>query len=419
MVNVGLESIGKRLVCESRAGRTCIGGAAVAERLPQGRCRYKPEEARIPLPRSRLHYISTIFPVRAFNLSTNINFTRKLFQAESVRVKAVMSLGDMYVLNLRRPPPPLQGSAPASARGRRVSPFDSDGAAAATTAASGTDAAHHHRVRGAVERGGSCLTVEDECSLAWVGPPLGRSEGAVGPMLDVALVVVPCGMGGLPAGGGVGVGDCTGMVGAAGGLEARVKIRLDAVRTNASVPFVENLALHVLSGPLVSLLLQNDGAAGNAESPGGAGSLTPLSPSPPPVVPQSTKSTQATADENRWGTGDSADSNDAADAADDAAAVTGPVLGRSSSSSSMPTVAPAEKVLTRRRESAGDAPPLVGGGGGKEDGNSWEQLVLIKVCKCIGLGGNKERAGEGLRSVSLVTVWQKSGSSCTTNCKNF
>ncbi|CAM9510658.1 unnamed protein product [Pylaiella littoralis] len=331
--------------------------------------------------------------------------------AESIRVKAVMSLGDMYVLNLRRPPPPLQRLPPAPVRGRGVSPFDSDASAAAPA---DTDAAHRQRGRGGVERGGHCFAAEDDCPLAWVEPPLGRGEGAIGPMLDIALVVVPCGMGGVHArgggGGGGGVGDCASMVSAAGGLEARVKIRLDGVRTNVSIPFVENLTLHVLSGPLVSLLLGKDVAAGLSQNPGGAGSSTSLSPSPPPMVPPPAGRAHAAADETRRGVGDLVDSNNAAAAAD---AVTGPAPGRSSSLSSMPTVAPAEKLTTRRWEGAGDAPQE--DRNGMEDGDSWEQVVLMKVglevCDCAlgisfdGLGTGGDRHPEdALDRASRVTA---------------
>lgn len=325
-------------------------------------------------------------PHARVHLPININCTHKHVQAESMRVKAVMSLGDMYVLNLRRPSPPLEQLAPASARGRRVSPFDSGAAAAAVN-------------RGGVERGGYSSAVEDDLSLAWVGPPLGRGEGAVGPILDIALVVVPCGKGGLHAGGDggsrVAVGDCASVIGAAGGLEARVKIRLDAVRANVSFAFVENLTLHVLSGPLVSLLLRKDGAAGLPQSPGSAGSGTALSPSPPPMAPPSAARAQATADENRWGVGGSVDSSDTGGGL--GAAVTGPALRRASSSSPIPTVAPADNLAGRRLEGAGDAPQQSGGVCDAEDGNSWEQLVLIKVRACVGRGGN----GGGCRSVCM------------------
>lgn len=217
---------------------------------------------------------------------------------------------------------------------------------------------------------------DDGYSLAWAEPVLGRSEGAVGPVLDVALVVVRCAAGGhahraaaesvtagLVAGGDAVAG------GGGGGLEARVKIRVDAVRTDLSVPFVENIARHVLTGPLVSQLLlpqpQGDSSAGAAPRDGAASSAA-ASPSPSPTVPsvvvvspQVVGGAQAAADE---GIGrDFSDSNGAAAAA-------------GATSDATTKGVPAGSVGTGwgddRRQ---------GGGGGAEDDQSWEKVVFVKV----------------------------------------
>lgn len=213
---------------------------------------------------------------------------------------------------------------------------------------------------------------DDGSPLAWAEPVLGRREGGVGPVLDVALVIVQCAAGGhaptavtesatagLDAAGGGG-----------GGLEARVKIRLDAVRTDLSVPFVENIARHVLTGPLVSQLLlpqpQGDSSAG-AASRDRAASSAAASPSQAPAVPTAVVvsppvvgGAQAAADE---GLGrDFSDSNGTAAAA--AAGANG--------AGTTTTGAPAGSAGT----GWGDGPRQ---GGGAEDDNSWEKLVFIKV----------------------------------------
>ncbi|CAN0422224.1 unnamed protein product, partial [Ectocarpus fasciculatus] len=122
--------------------------------------------------------------------------------AENVRVKTVISLGDLYVLNLLQPPP-LRSSALSFAGeggrrgggGARGAAPDEHAAASLTGDAarreggigggSNGDALHHH-------------VGDDGYPLAWAEPVLGRREGAVGPVLDVALVVVRC-AGGLQA----------------------------------------------------------------------------------------------------------------------------------------------------------------------------------------------------------------------------
>lgn len=238
-------------------------------------------------------------------------------QAEEKRVKAVMSLGDFYVLNLLRP---AQWSPPL-------------GFPSVNTAA----------------------TCSEEGSL-WADPVLGRCEGAVGPVVDVALVVVSstdrvcCNDGERSAARGVGEASDF-------GLEARVKIRLDSVRTVFSIPFVENLTRHVLTGPLLSPWLQN------TDSIQQAGSVDPSWPPPSPPPPNTVTSPDdgpqvVTDDGEVWGVAALVD----VDHADG---------GGSSSWES------AENAATRW-EGAGDAPQ-----DSLEEGERWKHFTYIKVCTAV------------------------------------
>lgn len=241
-------------------------------------------------------------------------------QAEEKRVKAVMSLGDFYVLNLLRP--------------AQRSP--SLGLPSVNTAA-------------------AC----PEGDSLWADPVVGRREGAVGPVVDVALVVVSSadrvtfsdverdtsrvvGVGGAS--------DC--------GLEARVKIRLDSIRTVFSIPFVENLTRHVLAGPLLSPWLQNTESIQQTGSVGPDGSSpSPPSPPPPNTVTLSDDGAQVAAADDRevWELATPFDVDHAEG-------------GGSLSWES------AEDVATRWA-GAGDAPQ-----DSLEEGERWKHFVYIKVC---------------------------------------
>lgn len=123
--------------------------------------------------------------------------------------------------------------------------------------------------------GGNRLGVDS----LWVDPVVGRGEDAVGPVLDVALVVTSS-ADGSGFYGGRGGGERADS--ANRGLEARVKIGLDKVRTVFSIPFVESLTRHVLAGPLVLHLLGEDGATPGLRDAESTSPLRPpLSPSPP------------------------------------------------------------------------------------------------------------------------------------------
>lgn len=263
-----------------------------------------------------------------------------------------------------------------------------------SAADAGASAGHRQLSRGSGDPPGSyCLAGgDDPARLAWVESVVGRGEGAMGPMLDVALVVVPCGKrGGLPHAGG-GAGDVVGPCGAAAaGLEARVKIRLDAVRASLSIPFVENLTRHVLTGPLVSVLLQGGGVAGGASrSSAGAGSSTstpststPSSAASSSLLPPSSSTlssrvhggVQAPADEGSVGVGAIVGSDNAAAEGGGAEA---------------------------RWEGEGAAAAVQQGRGGAVDGgDSWERLAFVKVRL---RGGAVQRFGgvEGVVSSPFV-----------------
>lgn len=301
-----------------------------------------------------------------------------LVQADSIRVKAVVSLGGLYVLNFRRPPPPPLSlpSARQGNGGRVPPPFDSSAA---------TSAGHRQLSRGRDDRGSFCVAGDDDdaavAPLPWVESVLGRGEGAVGPMLDVALVVVPCGKrGGLLIHGAPGSGGraVAGPGGGGGGVEARVKVRLDAVRANLSIPFVENLTRHVLAGPLASLLLQEDDVGGGGGAPrslAGEGSITstPL----PPLSSGVPGGARAPADEILAGVGAVVGSDGAAAAGGGAA----------------------------RWEGEGGAAALQqGGGAGVEGEDSWERLVFVKVRRRVGAVQYTERMV--CRLVAVDSTWE-------------
>lgn len=238
-------------------------------------------------------------------------------QAEEKRVKAVMSMGDFYVLNLLRPArqsPPLGFplvNAPA--------------------------------------------TCSEEGSL-WADPVVGRRESAVGPVVDVALVVVSspdriC-FSDSERGAARGVGGASDR-----GLEARVKIRLDSVCTVFSISFVENLTRDVLAGPLLSPWLQN------ADSTQLAGDIGPdaCSPAPPSPPPQRTVSSSdggpqvVTDDGEVW----------------EVAAPFGVDHAEDGGSSSWKS---AEDVATRWQGAGGTPQDSL------EEGERWKHFTYIKVC---------------------------------------
>ena len=142
----------------------------------------------------------------------------------------------------------------------------------------------------------AATTCSEEGSL-WADPVVGRREGAVGPVVDVALVVVSspdriC-FSNSERGATSGVGGASDR-----GLEARVKIRLDSVRTVFSISFVESLTRDVLAGPLLSPWLQNADSIQQAEDIGlDASSPAPPSPPPPRTVSSSDDGPQVATDD--------------------------------------------------------------------------------------------------------------------------
>lgn len=109
----------------------------------------------------------------------------------------------------------------------------------------------------------------------WVEPVVRRGEGASGPVFDVAVAVFALEDSTSPSGARRGrVKSGAGTDINRGGLEARAKFRLDKMRATFSIPFIDDMTRHVMSGPLVSHLLQGD-----RESPA-AGVADPASPSP-------------------------------------------------------------------------------------------------------------------------------------------
>ncbi|CAN0541160.1 unnamed protein product, partial [Ectocarpus sp. 12 AP-2014] len=122
--------------------------------------------------------------------------------AENVRVKTVISLGDLYVLNLLRPPPLRSPAVSFAGEGGRRGGAGGGGRDAEPVEHSaagliGDAARREHGVGGGGNHDALDHHVGDDGSpLAWAEPVLGRREGAVGPVLDVALVVVRCAAGG-------------------------------------------------------------------------------------------------------------------------------------------------------------------------------------------------------------------------------
>ncbi|CAM9800180.1 unnamed protein product, partial [Scytosiphon promiscuus] len=323
--------------------------------------------------------------------------------AEHIRVKAVMSLGDLYVLNLRRPPPPRIPSAHVSARGGRECRGGGEGkeegngtVSPAIVASAAQRELRHGEISSASDDGWGGF------SLDWVEPVLGRGEDAVGPVLDVAMVVVPCGKGGtvvgLADGGGVHAGDVIGSSSGGGGggtnLEARVKVRLDAVRADLSIPFVESLTWNVLTGPLLSPLVQGGEDSSSAR-------------------------TQECARSRADAPAPSATGGGAGGGAGRPGAELQRLPSSLSSSTTTRTVTsePAEQVV-KRWEGRGDA-PREETGSGAEDGSSLQQLVFVKVglevCDCAlgipfdgldtdGLSRRERRHDDRINRIGSVTA---------------
>lgn len=94
----------------------------------------------------------------------------------------------------------------------------------------------------------------DEGSSILLDPVIGQGQGAAGPIFEVALAVASSGAHDHS-------GNLRDVVGASRGSEARVKVKVDNVQTALSVPFVENMARFVLTGPLITHLLKKRVAA--------------------------------------------------------------------------------------------------------------------------------------------------------------
>lgn len=257
-------------------------------------------------------------------------------QADNLRVKAVASLGDFSVLNLLRPPqffPPLgvssTSTATLSSRPKITSDMETESL-------------------------GDCM---GDGSSVWADPVIGRGKEAVGPVLDVAVVVSSCGDSRSPP-------EQKGRVpvksdSACGGLQARAKIQVDKVRTALSIPFIENLTRHVLTGPLASYLLRED----VAKTPGHLEEVDHCSTSRPPVsATASVSGTQraATGEGSSWAVGESLDTNNA------------PRGGSSSSWGS------AEGAPARHWEGSV--------GNSQQTGeNLWKEIIFIEVCTILSM----------------------------------
>lgn len=138
-------------------------------------------------------------------------------QAQDDHVKALVSLGDFSVVNLLRP---TSDVAPAAGDDDR----------------------------------------ELSTAVAYTDRIVGRRDDAIGPLVDVAVVIVSTP--GAVAGRAIrrlsrdGGGRARETRGARdGGVEARATVRLDKLSIVFSVPFVEIVAEHVLTGPILSHLL--------------------------------------------------------------------------------------------------------------------------------------------------------------------
>lgn len=94
----------------------------------------------------------------------------------------------------------------------------------------------------------------DEGVSIWLDPVIGQAQGAAGPIFEVAIAVASSGAHDHS-------GNLRDVRGACRGSEARVKVKVDNVRTALSIPFVESMARFVLTGPLVTHLIKERFAA--------------------------------------------------------------------------------------------------------------------------------------------------------------
>lgn len=121
----------------------------------------------------------------------------------------------------------------------------------------------------------------DEGNSIWLDPVIGQAQGAAGPIFEVALAVSLSRVHDHSE-------NLRRVRGAVRGSEARVKVKVDNVRTALSIPFVENMARFVLTGPLVTYLLK-EGVVAQDVSTTTAPSRHAPSWQTPPSIPSETQ----------------------------------------------------------------------------------------------------------------------------------
>lgn len=167
-----------------------------------------------------------------------------------MRIKAVMSLGNFSVLNMLQP------------------------TVTTTTTATPRDSEPDESV--GVDGGG--YDEDSGGSSVWIDSVVGQKSGATGPLLDVAFVVIPSerrvvngrqGSQDVGDGGHKDSSEARGKGGRWGrkGLEARAKVKIDKLQAIVSLPFIENLVQHVLTGPLASHFLHGQAEAEGINNP--------------------------------------------------------------------------------------------------------------------------------------------------------
>lgn len=136
---------------------------------------------------------------------------------------------------------------------------------------------------------GDSYLEDGSASSVCVEQVLGRKRGAAGPLLDITLVVIPSARRGERNHGHSKAGGQRNVNGGEGGrgegdVEARAKVRVDKLNTVISLPFVESVTRHVLTGPLVSHLLKAENVRNqeNKRHVEASVSLPARTPAPPP-----------------------------------------------------------------------------------------------------------------------------------------
>lgn len=186
-----------------------------------------------------------------------------------MRIKAVMSLGNFSVLNMLQP----------------------------TVTATTTTTAPNSDPDEIVGADGGGYNEDGSGSSVWIDSVVGRKSGATTPLLDVAFVVIPserrvangrqCSRD-VADGGYKDTSEARGRGVRRGrrGLEARAKVKIDKLEAIVSLPFIENLVQHVLTGPLASHVLLGQEKSEGLNNPECRGHVeTPLSLTAQPPTP--------------------------------------------------------------------------------------------------------------------------------------